>query len=115
VATYDVCVYIYIYINICKRVRIVYVCVYLQGLTTSQTHIYDQAAKLWMDVRLDMQKAASLTNASGRLNSVYWVRDFRCAKSCYCSILESINTVEHTHTHTHTHLYRAVTSASSSN
>eukprot|EP00277_Geminigera_cryophila_P001483 CAMPEP_0179412588 /NCGR_PEP_ID=MMETSP0799-20121207/4560_1 /TAXON_ID=46947 /ORGANISM="Geminigera cryophila, Strain CCMP2564" /LENGTH=461 /DNA_ID=CAMNT_0021184833 /DNA_START=177 /DNA_END=1560 /DNA_ORIENTATION=- len=42
------------------------------GLTTSQTHIYDQAAKLWMDVRLDMQKAASLTNASGRLNSVYW-------------------------------------------
>ena len=41
-------------------------------LSPEQTQVYDAAALLWMDLRLLLQKAAALTNASARIMSVYW-------------------------------------------
>ena len=42
------------------------------ALTPSQTLVYNAAAVLWRDLRLRLEEAVALTNASGRINSVYW-------------------------------------------
>jgi len=44
------------------------------ALTPAQTAVYDKAASLWIDVRLELQKALALTNSSARLMSVLGCR-----------------------------------------